>query len=68
MSISLTILLIYSFIHGLFNNSVNSSDYKVSKGMVITKQLIGKYLEGSSHDLIWSNTSAIAWRDWGKTQ
>jgi hypothetical protein len=39
-------------LYGSFHDTISSSDYIASKGMIISEQCIGKDMEGSSSDLV----------------
>jgi hypothetical protein len=45
-------LFIYLFIHNVFNDTVNKSDYIVSNGRMIREKRDWKDVEGSGRDLL----------------
>jgi acyl-CoA synthetase (AMP-forming)/AMP-acid ligase II len=54
---------------GLFNDAVNSSDNIQSNDVKTNEEWIGKHMGGKKNQhLIWGNTPALAWQDWGKSQ
>jgi hypothetical protein len=53
----------FPFICGLFNDAVSVSDYMFSSSRMISESWIGKYVEGSGRNIMYSISQIIVWRD-----